>query len=76
MILPRKGDKVVTLVETPAASDIGFNKSIDFVENIQQGRTGIVVSVSTNAACDGRIVCVSFDGEFRYVREDCLKIVQ
>lgn len=76
MIFPRKGDKVMTLVELQGSSTVGFNKSIDFVKNIQPGRMGIVISISTNVTGDERLVCVSFDGEFRYVREDCLKIVQ
>lgn len=65
----------MALVDARAFSNMGLNKALSSVENVPSGSLGIVESISTNVAGDGRIVCASFEGRMVYVREECLKVV-
>lgn len=73
MISCKAGDTVEVVKDVESYSDTGLNKALARSAKIPSGSLGTVLNVLTNAACDGRVLCVSFDGKVSYVLEGLLR---
>ena len=66
---------VEVLRDLESYSDTGLNKALARSVKIPSGSLGSVIRVLTNTAGDGRVLCVSFDGNVSYVPENSLRQV-